>query len=74
MVQSFLVQMITMPASLRGRVMLKEGYKMKYVVKIGVSQEIKFVFDNMGDALDFITICWTNGYRATVVPVGEDYE
>ena len=53
---------------------IKEGHNMKYVVKIVVSQEIKFVFDNMGDALDFISTCLTNGYRATVVPVGEDYE
>ena len=47
---------------------------MKYVVKIGVSQEIKFVFENMGDTLDFISTCLSNGYRATVVPVGEEYE
>lgn len=67
--------MITnLPAILRGRVVLRKGTKMKYVVKIGVSQEIKFVFDNMGDALDFISTCLSNGYRATVVPVGEDYE
>ena len=47
---------------------------MKYVVKIGVSQEMNFVFDNMGDSIDFISICLENGYRATVVPVEEEYE
>lgn len=47
---------------------------MEYVVKIGITQEIKFVFDQMGEALDFIAICLNNGYRATVVPVGEEYE
>ena len=46
---------------------------MKYFVKIGLSEAMNFVFDTVGDALDFAAICLGNGYRCTIIPVdGEE--
>ena len=48
---------------------VKEGNKMKYTVRIGISQEMSFCFDCLGDAIDFASVCVENGYRATIIPL-----
>ena len=62
-----------LPASLRGRVVLRKGNKMKYSVQIGISKEIKLVTERDG-VIDLIITCLDNGYRVTVIPVAEDVE
>lgn len=42
---------------------------MLYRVFIGLTEQLIFTFDNIGDAIDFTATCLENGYRATVVPV-----
>ena len=47
---------------------------MKYTVQIGLSKEIKLTTENSGDAIDLSIICLENGYRVTIIPVGDDFE
>lgn len=46
---------------------------MRYEVRIGLTQQMEFNFDCMGDALDFAATCLDNGYRVVVIPL-EDNE
>ena len=63
-----------MPASLRGRVIFRKGNRMKYIVKIGITETMNFVFDCIGDAMDFAITCVENGYRATIIPMESEEE
>lgn len=47
---------------------------MKYFVKIGLTETMNFVFDCIGDAMDFTITCVENGYRATIIPVESEEE
>lgn len=52
---------------------IKKENKVRYEVRIGLTQQMEFSFDCMGDALDFAATCLENGYRVVVIPL-EDNE
>lgn len=52
---------------------IKKENKVRYEVRIGLTQQMGFNFDCMGDALDFAATCLNNGYRVIVIPL-EDTE
>lgn len=47
---------------------------MKYIVKIWITETMSFVFDCIGDAMDFAITCVENGYRATIIPMESEEE
>ncbi len=50
---------------------IERSENVKYRVEIGISGTIAFVFDCIGDAINMVTTCLENGYRATVIPVNK---
>lgn len=52
---------------------IERSENVRYRVEIGATGSIAFVFECIGDALDMVTTCLENGYRATVIPVNEEY-
>ena len=53
----------------------KKGVTMtKYRVIVGVTEAINCMFDCLGDAIDFASICIQNGYRVTIIPVNVEEE
>lgn len=60
-------------APVRGGAVFKKENKVRYEVRIGLTQQMEFNFECMGDALDFAATCLENGYRVVVIPL-EDNE
>ena len=57
-----------------GAGVLRKGNRMKYIVKIWITETMSFVFDCIGDAMDFAITCVENGYRATIIPMESEEE
>ena len=60
-------------APIRGGAVFKKENKVRYEVRIGLTEQMIFNFECMGDALDFAATCLDNGYRVVVIPL-EDTE
>ncbi len=61
-------------APIRGGAVSIRRIKVRYEVRVGMSQLMKFNFDCMGDALDFAATCLDNGYRVVVIPLEDEDE